>query len=139
YFKTGQMDPAWDRLQGARRIAPQASAPHNTLGHILAWRGDLAGAVRHYEALLSVKPDYPLTHSALGLVLAMQRDFERAEWHARRALELDPNLPGGHFNLGYVLELAGKVTAADVEYEREYGLNVVEGLADQHCRLARGF
>ena len=61
---------------------------------------DYIAAEREYQAVLSIKPDFPEVHMNLGLVYQLQDRITQAMAEFRRALKLKPDLTGANFFLG---------------------------------------
>src|SRR5262249_9447222 len=51
---------------------------HNNLGVALARKGDLDGAIRHYEEAIRISPRYAIAMNSLGLALARQGKLDEA-------------------------------------------------------------
>src|SRR4029450_1238271 len=74
------------------RTAPASAKAHLNLAHTLVDEGDLAGAVREYEASARIYPDNKWTWFSLGVTHERLGDPVRAIEAWRRALSLAPNL-----------------------------------------------
>jgi len=74
------------------RTAPASAKAHLNLAHTLVDEGDLAGAVREYEASARIYPDNKWTWFFLGVAHERLGDPVRAIEAWRRALSLAPNL-----------------------------------------------
>jgi tetratricopeptide (TPR) repeat protein len=85
---------------------------HRRLGHLLAARGDHAGAIAHYRRLVRYQPELASGH--YNLALSYQRDVRpaAATKHYRRALEIEPEHLDALNNLGVVLASQGKLDRA---------------------------
>ena len=76
--------------------------------------GDVAGAVRFYQAALSIRPDHPAALNSLGVIALNSGDVAAAVDHHRRAAQADPGAPILWVNLAKAQRVAG-----DDEGERE--------------------
>jgi mono/diheme cytochrome c family protein len=85
---------------------------HRRLGHLLAARGDHAGAIAHYRRLVRYQPELASGH--YNLALSYQRAVRpaAATKHYRRALEIEPEHLDALNNLGVVLASQGKLDRA---------------------------
>lgn len=64
------------------------------LGWLAARQGDLAGALRHYEAAAQLQPDQARVQVELGRLHQRLGDSAAARTHFARALTLQPGHPG---------------------------------------------
>ncbi len=127
YRKLSQSDPT--RLEGLAALQRQqgrlgeaiaslqqfvAAVPHDTagwlrLGLLQAEAGDVAGAARAYERLLSIEPNSPVALNNLALILADEDESrDRAARLARRAMASAPDNPAIVDTLGWVLVRRGR-------------------------------
>src|SRR6202011_3135371 len=70
--------------------------------------GDLAGALRAYEAALKLLPRRVDALSNLGLAYGGLRQYDRAIHSFEKALAIDPKQPAVLFNLGLTYLQAGQ-------------------------------
>ena len=87
---------------------PAAAGAHNDLGIILAKRGNLSEAARHFEAAVKCAPDDPASLSNLGRVLVIQGRLPEARENFQKALQARPHNPEAHENIAQVLTQLGK-------------------------------
>ncbi len=85
YFRLGQYDKALLELRKITDAYPKASAANNSIGMVLVRRGDLRGALRHYNVALQSRPDYAealknraAVEAALGMSEEARRDVSAA-------------------------------------------------------------
>jgi Flp pilus assembly protein TadD len=69
---------------------PQAWNAHNNLACNLAERGQIDGAMEHFEISLRLNPQNAEAHRNLGRALALKGRLTEAEPHFRAALKLKP-------------------------------------------------
>ena len=62
-------------------------------------RGDLAGAVKHFEKAEKIYPNYASAFNNLGVIAAQQKDFETARTYFEKAVSLNDHLPDAYLNL----------------------------------------
>jgi cytochrome c-type biogenesis protein CcmH/NrfG len=111
-----QVLPKSDGSQGdPRRVLQEALARHHVeqdpndysaqynLGAMLQARGDVFGAITHYEAALKNRPDRAVVQNALGTALLSVRNAADAIAHFEAALRVRPDYFDAHYNLGIAL------------------------------------
>lgn len=99
---------------------------HYNLAAIFLERGELDGAIWHYEQALMSCDDHEshhhmsaaLIHNNLGIALARKGRFERAAAHFQRALELREDFADAHVNLAAFLARKGDTAGAITHYEK---------------------
>ncbi|MBT4899492.1 MAG: tetratricopeptide repeat protein, partial [Nitrospina sp.] len=74
----------------------------------LVQRGDIAGALLHYQQAIILDPGFAKAHNNLGSTLAGQGRFEGAMVHFERALSIDPNYNDARKNLELARSLLDK-------------------------------
>jgi len=62
-------------------------------------RGDLAGAVKHFEKAAKIYPNYSSAFNNLGVIAAQQKHFETARTYFEKAVSLNDQLPDAYLNL----------------------------------------
>ncbi len=105
--------------------------------------GDLAGAIREYQACLTVEPNRVEARSNLGAVLAKLGRYQDAVDQYQAALKVAPGNLAPHlrFNLGLAYYKSFQLAEASAEFEALHraqpaDLNIALLLAD--CRLRTG-
>lgn len=99
-------------------VAPDEPAPHNSLGHVLAAKGQLAEAIEHYRAALRVRPNYENAHNNLALALSQLGRLDEAIEHCRAALRVRPDNYITENNLGGFLLKKGNLDEAAEHFRR---------------------
>jgi tetratricopeptide (TPR) repeat protein len=114
----------------------------NNLGSgLLETKGDIDGAIEHFEKSLRLKFDHPETHNNLTYALLRKGDPDAAIAEARVALNLQPNNADMHVVLGMALMTKGLLDEAIAQFSKaleirpnysnaEYNLAVA--LAEKH-------
>lgn len=85
---------------------------HYDLGYTLYRRGDVEGAIMHYQEALKIKPDLPQVHNNLGSILLIRGDIDGAISHYREALRIAPHQPRVYNNLGVAFMRRGQILIA---------------------------
>jgi Flp pilus assembly protein TadD len=85
---------------------------HYDLGYTLFRRGDVEGAIMHYQEALKIKPDLPQVHNNLGSILLLRGDIDGAISHYREALRIDPHQARVYNNLGAAFLRRGQILIA---------------------------
>jgi len=75
---------------------------HINLGAALANQGNLAEALKHYEAASHIRPNAEL-HYKLGMALLSARQPKQAQAHLEKAIELKPGFAEAYFELAMAL------------------------------------
>jgi tetratricopeptide (TPR) repeat protein len=111
---------------------PRCLMAHNNLGVDLARLGRDQEAIRYYEQVLQLKPDYPEAEYNLGLALARLGRQSEAIEHFRLALRIRP-LAEAEYNLGLALAQLDRESEA-IEHYR-LALQINPNLAEAHDDL----
>jgi tetratricopeptide (TPR) repeat protein len=94
---------------------------HNNLGFIFLQRGELDGAISHFQTALNIRANNPqthynlgsaLVHNNLGNALVRKKLVDEAIAHYEKAVELRPDYADGHYNLGSALLQEGRIDEA---------------------------
>jgi tetratricopeptide (TPR) repeat protein len=91
---------------------PAAWNAHNNIGCIEAERGDIAGAMKSFEASLRANPENAQAQVNLGRAYAAQGSLELAEKFFRSAQKLRPSDPESYSHYGDALANAGRLPEA---------------------------
>ena len=116
--KNFRSEKALAELQKTLEIDPQFFEAHNSIGNLLALRGQLDEAIAHYQKALEIKPDFAEGHSNLGVALAGRGQFDEAIAHCQKALEISPYDAQAYYNLGVVLAGRGQFDEAIAHYQK---------------------
>jgi tetratricopeptide (TPR) repeat protein len=73
---------------------------HHALGHTLAMRNDMIGAIDHFYRAAVIRPDKAPLWVSLGKALALDDQWQSAEQAFSRAARLEPERPAVWFYLG---------------------------------------
>jgi len=93
-------------------LRPGRADVHHNLGHALSALNRPDEAAAHFEAAVSLRPNYPLALAGLGFLHYGAGNYIEAAECCRLALEGDPGLHIARFTLGVALQLAGDPQAA---------------------------
>lgn len=96
--------------------------------------GEKQSAIRIYEEILKLDPEYAPAYINLGTLHFHLREFDRAEQLYRRATEADPGYVLAFFDLGNVLDELQRQEESVVAYRRAIAL--APHFADAHYNLA---
>jgi regulator of sirC expression with transglutaminase-like and TPR domain len=90
------------------RVDPNDAELHDDVALLYMGVGQMASAVRHFEASVALKPDSPAARFNLGTALAQSGRLDEAVSAFRAALTRRPDYALAHNNLGQVLLAQGK-------------------------------
>jgi tetratricopeptide (TPR) repeat protein len=107
---------------------------HTNLARVLARRGDVDQAIRHYQQALAIKPDFVDAHDNLGNALASRGQLELAIREYQEALRLKPDHPESHNNLALALASQKRAEEAIAEYQQAIQLR--PDFVEAHYNLA---
>jgi arylsulfatase A-like enzyme/Tfp pilus assembly protein PilF len=96
----GQYQDSTDKLTTALKTEPESVPVHYLLGLNYYRLREFAKAVKEFERVLQLSPDYELATFQLGLAYARAGDPDHAIQTLKRALELDGTNFSAAFNLG---------------------------------------
>jgi protein O-mannosyl-transferase len=85
------------------------------LGITLEKKGDIEGAIAHYEEALRINPQHYGAHNNLGALLASSGKTDEGIQHLLAALKINPRLADAYYNLGIIYYLKGDTEQA-IEY-----------------------
>jgi protein O-mannosyl-transferase len=96
---------------------------HENYGQAINAKGDVSGAIHHYEEAIRIKPNFADAHYNLGIMRAQQGNLEAAVHHLYQAVHFDPREPQRHgylrkalFQYGAALKREGKPEEALKQY-----------------------
>ena len=106
---------------------------HDNLGSALCEKGDVAGAIAHYEAAIQIKPDYEIAENNLGLALLRADRPAEAVRHFQRALKIKPDYAKAENNLGNGLLKLGRMGEAADSYRK--AIQLAPDYPEAHANL----
>jgi protein O-mannosyl-transferase len=137
-FSTWQQSATYHNLETLWRTTidanPQCWLAENNLGELLDAKGDLDGAIPHFEKSLQLTSNHLEPHCNLGQAFARKGQIDAAMAEARTVLSLDPGSADAHGLLGVVLLTKGQPDEAIVEFSR--ALKIQPDYKKAHYNLA---
>jgi len=120
------------------RVDPKDAELHDDVALLYMGVGQMAPAVRHFEASVALKPDSPAAYFNLGTALAQAGRLPEAVSALRAAIERRPGYALAHGNLGQVLLAQGKTGDALTHLQKAVGLDATNpqalfGLAEAYA------
>ena len=91
-------------------------AAHAEMAKLAYFEGDTAGAVREFEAAVSVAPSDPVVAYDFGAMLLAAKRAPEAVEQLRRAVALAPDYAAARYNLAIALESTGHADEAINQY-----------------------
>ena len=89
---------------------------YNNLGVALYNRGDVDGAIQHYQESLKIKSNYINAHCNLGIALAKEKKYTEAFFHYRECLLIEPGYAEAYYNMGVAFSDMGRKDEAIKQY-----------------------
>ncbi len=112
----------WDNsvllFSRALEVTERNWVAHNNLGAALLKEGKIPAAIRHFEEVLRIKPDYTYAHNNMGLALTSQGSTMEAQSFYLEALRYRPNFVEAYNNIGVALTDQGKYEEAGSYFRR---------------------
>jgi tetratricopeptide (TPR) repeat protein len=90
---------------------------HNSLGNALLKQGQTDEAIRQYQKVIRLKPDYAEAHNNLGTTLYQKGQIDEAIGQFQEAIRLKPDEAEVHFNLGTAFGMKGQTDEAIRQYQ----------------------
>jgi len=110
-------------FQHAAAVTQGNFTAHNNLGNVFSEEGQHQQAIRHFEAALEIRPDYPKAHNNLANAYLELGESDAALRHFELALELAPESFQVHYNMARVLVRLDRLEEAAQHYSRAIELN----------------
>ncbi len=96
---------------------------HFNLGVYYQKLGNIANAIKEYEAVLMLDPNNAEAHNNLGVIYREQNELDKAAEHYQFVVSLNPGMEEAHNNLGVIYYLRGNFREAGAEYRKALQLN----------------
>jgi len=103
--------------------SPHKPRQHYNLGVVLAEKGKLDEAIKHYNKAIHIKPDYLEAYYNLGNALVRKGDAKAAIYNYHKALQLNPDFFKSYYNIARILYGQGKIGEAIYNYQRALIIN----------------
>jgi hypothetical protein len=107
-IRTWERNPAWrdnaSLALGDVRVMPRSAKLQAGAGIVLAERGEIPEAERHFLEALRIYPDYAQVHYNLGILMSRRRAWSGAVEHLLRSAVLSPANPRPREALSGLLE-----------------------------------
>jgi TolB-like protein/Flp pilus assembly protein TadD len=144
YYRTAlDYDRASEEVRLAQSSRPGDGEIEGLAGDILRRKGDMEGALEHYQRAVKLAPRDAQANITLGETFALLRDYEEAEAAYARALELRPDLEGNYTRMAWLRIVAtGDTTDARGWLEESQSLGVFmprDRAMYEHEMLGRNF
>ena len=122
------------------RVDPKDAELHDDVALLYLGVGQMAPAVRHFEASVALKPESAAAHFNLGTVLAQAGRLDDAVTAFRAALARRPDYALAHNNLGQVMLAQGKTGDALTHLQQAVRLDAANpqalfGLAEAYAAI----
>ncbi len=92
-------------------------------GNTLMKKGDLDGAIIHFQEALKIEPKNLNAHVSMGLALGYKRNFDGAIIRFREAIKINPRIPEIYNSLAVALTYTGKFEEAIVQLKKAIEIN----------------
>jgi tetratricopeptide (TPR) repeat protein len=96
---------------------------HFNLGVYYQKQGNIARAIKEYEAVLKLDSNNAEAHNNLGVIYREQNELDKAAEHYQFVVSLNPGMEEAHNNLGVIYYLRGNYSEARTEYRKALELN----------------
>ena len=96
---------------------------HYNLGDVLLQKGELDGAIIHFQKALEIRPDSGETYNNLGNALLQKGEIDEAMVQLQNALRYKPDDSEAYYNLGNALLQKNNVEEAIANYKKALQIN----------------
>ena len=103
---------------------PEDARYYMRLARLHASEGDFEKAVKSYDEVLRLQPNYPLALNGRGYALLRLRDYERAAADFSRAIDLNPMYANAYQNRAVVRRRLGDRAGAKDDEQTAVGLDL---------------
>ncbi len=110
------------------------SFAHNSLGCLLAERGETEAAMAQFRQALKLQPNYAGAYESMGMVSIDRGEFVEAIGYLQTALRLQPDSAQAHYHLANALVGSDQTELAIAHYHR--ALEIDPDHAQAHGKLA---
>lgn len=94
------------------RKSPQKARPHVNFGNALMFKGEIDGAIKHYDTAVKLEPDLAEAYNGLGCAYNAKGLIEKAIEYFRIAIKMKPDITEAHVNLGAIYASNGLIDKA---------------------------
>jgi tetratricopeptide (TPR) repeat protein len=113
-----------DPLLALVRALREDATAHAERALSLERQGEVAGAIREYEAAVAADPGHAASHVNLIALYGRQQDWTRAAAHYRALVDAGGNPPAeAHFNYGICLAAQGQLEPAADLFQKALAIN----------------
>jgi Tfp pilus assembly protein PilF len=113
----------------ALRVSPDNDVAEGGLGGVLLAKGDVDGALSHFDAALHRRPDNVEVHRAMGDALMQKGELNAAIEHWDRATQLETEDVATHDKLGAALAQQGRIAEAVTQWKESQKIDPTDGNA----------
>ncbi len=141
YVRQQKLDQAAKHYQKAiaQPLLPQLKlGAYNNLGSLLLSVGDLANALRAYQTVIKIDPQFAVGYYNLGMALkAMGRNQEALSAY-QRVINLNPDYAQAYQNLGVIYYKTGLITESLQAFKRAVELYQAQNRLEEAQKLQTG-
>jgi tetratricopeptide (TPR) repeat protein len=109
---------------------------HNKLGNVLFQKGEIGGAVAHYQEALRINSNFVEAYNNIGNAFIYKGDVQHAIDYYTKALSQAPDYADAHNNLGFALARQGKIAEAMTHYQEALRIKPDFAQAQYNLRMA---
>jgi tetratricopeptide (TPR) repeat protein len=138
-MRAGDPVKAQASLEKVAELAPGQWEVYTTLGEMANGRGDVDGAIKHYEKALSIKPDLAQVQNGIAYAYAQKKDWDKAIGAAKKQVELLPKEPNPVDSLAEIELMANKLDDSEKDFVKATEIEPKFSIAWQGAGLARAY
>ena len=121
-FQARNFEEAKKKLTYVLNVQPKNLAALEILGIICSNSGNLKQAVKHFEKIIKIKPDYHLAWSNRGNALLELKQYDQALASYDKAISLKPDYHSAWYNRGNALKELKQYDQALASYDKAISL-----------------